>query len=172
MFCCARKNPETIESMASILILGGVIPLCVALVSQYAFGLAPCHFCLAQRYPYLLVIAAGALSLFPPRGGQCWRFLVALGFFGLLATALIALAHTGIERGWLHYRGDCVAQAPADHSLEALRAAIASAPLVSCNAVMAEFLGLSMATWNALWAAFVALLAALQYRFDTRRHVR
>ena len=59
---CRTHNPDKIIAMASILILGGVIPLAGALVSQYGFGFHPCHFCLLQRYPYLVVIAAGVLS--------------------------------------------------------------------------------------------------------------
>ncbi len=170
MFYC-KKNPDTIESMASILILGGVIPLAIALVSQFGFGFRPCHFCLLQRYPYTIVIAAGALSLLVARGGLKWRVLIAIGIYALLATAALGIIHTGIEEQLLTYTGGCVAQAPADGSLEALRATIAAAPLVACDQATAVFLGISMATWNVLWAGFVLILIALQYRFDRRRYV-
>ena len=101
-----------------------------------------------------------------------WRFAVALGVCGLLATGTLGLIHTGIETGFLQYKGGCVAQAAADDSLEALRAAIASAPLVSCSEVAASFLGLSMASWNVIWALVVVLFVAGQYRFEWRRYVR
>lgn len=169
MFCC-KKDPDKIVAMASILVLGGVIPLAVALVSQYGFGFHPCHFCLLQRYPYLAVILLGGLSLLVKRGGLSWRLLVALGIFALLVTATLGLIHTGIELKLLAYAGGCVAQAPADGSLEALRAAIAAAPLVPCDEATAVVLGLSMATWNVIWAVFVVTLIALQYRFDRRRY--
>ena len=42
--------------MASILILGALLPLAAALVAQFGFGLHPCHFCLLQRYPYLVAL--------------------------------------------------------------------------------------------------------------------
>ena len=167
MFDC-KTNPDKIESMASILILGGVIPLAGALLSQFGFGYHPCHFCLLQRYPYLLVIACGVLSLLVTRGALPWRFLVALGIIGLLATATLGLIHTGIEMKLLAYVGGCVAQAPTDGSLDALRASIMAAPQVACDEATAVFFGISMATWNVLWAAFVLVLIALQYRFDTR----
>lgn len=170
MFCRTPKNPEKIVAMASILILGGVLPLAGALVSQYGFGFHPCHFCLLQRYPYLVVIAAGLLSLLVPRGGARWRILVALGIYGLLVTGTLGLIHTGIEHKFLTYTGSCVAQPTADGSLEALRAAIAHAPLVSCDEATAVFLGLSMATWNTLWAGFVILLIILPYRCDRGRY--
>ncbi|MFM9890164.1 MAG: disulfide bond formation protein B [Rickettsiales bacterium] len=156
--------------MASWLVLGGAIALCVAVVAQYGFHLAPCHFCILERYPYGVLIVLGGLSLLTPRGGLRWRVLVALGFCALLATGLLGLVHTGIEEGVLQYKGGCVAQLPADASLEALRAAIATSPLVSCDTPMLRVLGLSMATWNSVWAALVALLVAAQYRFDVARH--
>jgi disulfide bond formation protein DsbB len=169
MFCCTYLSKK-IECMASILILGGVIPLAGALLSQYGFGFHPCHFCLLQRYPYLVVIAAGVLSLLVVRGGLRWRVLVALAIIALLTTATLGLIHTGIETKFLAYTGGCVAQPVADGSLEALRAAIAAAPLVACDQATAVLFGISMATWNVLWAGFVLLLVALQYRFDWRRY--
>ncbi len=169
MFCC-KKDPEKIVAMASILILGGVIPLAGALLSQFGFGFHPCHFCLLQRYPYVVVITAGVLSLLVKRGGLPWRFLVAIAIYALLTTATLGLIHTGIETKFLTYTGGCVAQAAVDGSLEALRAAIASAPLVACDQATAVLFGISMATWNVLWAGFVLLLIALQYRFDWRRY--
>jgi len=168
---CRSKDPEKIVAMASILILGGVIPLAGALLSQYGFGFHPCHFCLLQRYPYVLVIAVGVLSLLVRRGGLPWRFLVALGICALLATATLGLIHTGIEMKWITYTGGCIAQTAADGSLEALRAAITNAPLVACDQATAVFVGLSMATWNVLWACFVLVLVGLQYRCDWRRYV-
>ena len=167
---CGRKHPEKIVAMASILILGGVLPLAGAYLSQILFELHPCHFCLLQRYPYILVIAAGLATLALPRMSLRWRFAVALGVLGLLATGTLGLIHTGIETGLLQYSGGCVAQAAADDSLEALRASIMNAPMVSCSEVAASFLGLSMATWNALWVMFVLVLLAGQYRFELRRY--
>ncbi len=167
---CARNHPEKIESMASILILGGVIPLAGAIMAQYGLGLKPCHFCLLQRYPYLVVIALGALSLPVKRGALAWRVVVAAGIYALLTTATLGVIHTGIEDKILTYTGGCVAQAPADGSLEALRAAIAAAPIVSCDQPMGVVLGLSMASWNVIWALAMIVLVALQYRFDRRRY--
>ena len=170
MLLC-RKDPEKIVAMASILILGGAIPLAAVVIAQYGFGLHPCHFCLLERYPYAAAMLLGALTLLAPRGSLAWRFAATLGIYALLATAILGMVHTGIEQHWLAYTGGCVAQAPADNSLEALKAAIEHAPVVSCDQAAVTFLGLSMATWNVLWAFFVILLAAAQFRFDRQRYV-
>ncbi len=168
---CSRTDPNKIVAMASILILGGVLPLAGALISQYGFGLHPCHFCLLQRYPYLVTIAMGALLLALPRMGLKWRFALALGILATAATGVLGLIHTGIERRWLQYSGGCVADISTGQSLDDLRNAIMNAPIVACNEVTASFAGLSMASWNALWAFFVIALIALQYRFELRRYV-
>ncbi len=140
------------------LLIAGLAPLGVAWVAQYGLGLPPCHFCLLQRWPYGLVALAGLLAMRLPLGGLPWRLLVALAFYGLLATALLGLIHTGIETKFLAYQGGCVASA--DISL----AAIMAAPLVACDAVLASFLGLSMAGWNVLYA--ITALALLGWRYS------
>jgi len=171
MLFCHNKHPDQIIAMASILILGGVVPLAGAIIAQFGFHLPPCHFCLLQRYPYVVVIAAGVVSLLVKRGGTYFRLCVAFAICGLLATGTLGIIHSGIESGWLHYTGGCVAQTPATMSIEAMRAAIASAPLVSCDTPLLEILGISMAGWNAVWAALVIMLIAVQYRFELRRYV-
>lgn len=166
-----RRDPtKKIESMASILILGGVLPLCVALVGQYAFALFPCHFCLLQRYPYMVAIAAGAASLCMKRRGRAWRSLVLIGAFSFLATAALGAYHTGIERGWMEYNGGCVADATAAATVDDVRAQILNAPLVSCADASAMFAGLSMASWNVLFALCMFALTIGQYRFERRAH--
>ena len=171
MLMCRTRDSDKIFAMASILILGGAIPLAAVVIAQYGFGLHPCHFCLLERYPYGVAMLLGALTLLAPRGSLAWRFTAALGIYALLATAILGIVHTGIEQHWLAYTGGCIAQAPADGSLEALKAAIESAPVVACDQAAARFLGLSMASWNVVWAVFVIALAAIQFRFDRRRHV-
>lgn len=163
---------KKIESMASILILGGVVPLCAALVAQYAFGLFPCHFCLLQRYPYLVAIAAGVASLLVQRMGPTWKLCVLAGGLAFATTAGLGAYHTGIERGWVDYTGGCVADASASGSVDDLRAQILNAPLVSCADASANFAGLSMASWNVLFALSMLALLIGQYRFERAQHGR
>ncbi len=159
--------------MAALLILGGVLPLAVAFSVQLGLGAHPCHFCLLQRYPYLIVIACGIGNLLLPRMGIAWRLCVAFGILSWLATGLLAVVHVGIEQGVLNFTGGCVAAPLVDDSLEALRAQISAAPLVACNEVSAAFLGLSMAAWNAITAmGWIALTFLRYYRIERRCHVR
>ena len=168
-----RRRPHAqIESMASILILGGVLPLSAALLGQYAFGLFPCHFCLLQRYPYLVAIAAGAASLFLPHMARGWKLLVVLGAVSFFTTAALGAYHTGIERGWVDYTGGCVADTSASGSIDDLRQQIMNAPSVSCADATTLLAGLSMASWNVIFALSMLLLVILQYRFERRQHAQ
>jgi disulfide bond formation protein DsbB len=146
-----------IISLPLFLLAAGSVPLFAALVSQYGFGYAPCHLCLLQRYPYLVVLLCGLwLWRFPK-----WRVqFLALAIAALLTTAGIGLYHALVEAGIVEYTGGCVVKAGAGESLDALRAAIANAPLVSCDQPMLSVLGLSMAAWNAVTGLVLAILAA------------
>lgn len=146
--------------LPALLFFGGALPLVVAYGSQWFLGLHPCHFCLLQRYPYALPVVMGFVAFWRP---QQLRRAAWLGGAGILASGVLGLYHTAIERGWVSYAGDCVAHAAGDGSLDALRAAIAQAPVVACNEVSAAVLGLSMASWNALWAGLVLMLLVRHY---------
>ena len=165
MFFCRPHLDKKIDSMASLVILGGVLPLAVAVVAQYLLHLPPCHFCILQRWPYGFVILCGIVSLLVPRGSLRWRLAVAFGILGFLATGLLGLVHSGIESGFLKYTGGCVASDTV--SIEAILAS----PIVACDAVMAQFAGLSMASWNVVYVVFALILVALQYRCDWKHHV-
>ncbi len=156
--------------MASILILGGVVPLCAAILVQYVGHLPPCHFCMLQRYPYGVAIGCGVLSLLVPRLSGCWKLLVLMGALAFLTTGLLGLYHTGIEQGWVEYHGGCVAGVSGDGSIDSMRAQIMDAPRVSCSDALANFAGLSMASWNAIFAFSMIGLTLAQYRFERKRH--
>ncbi len=149
------------KALALLILAGGLLPLVFVLIAQFGFALPPCHFCMLQRYPYVIVAACGAMLLVYPEQRY---FLTALAIIFWLTTAGIGLYHTGIEQGWVQYAGGCVADTAPTASLDELRAQIAAAPRVSCNEPMGVFLGLSMASWNAISALGWIFLALFIYR--------
>src|SRR5271170_5394962 len=100
MFSCTlkqkRKKADKIESMASWLILGGVLPLAVGAIIQNQQGFTFAEFLTLERYPYVWTIAMGALSLCVNRADMQWRFIVALGIIGFLTSAWMQLQHTDL----------------------------------------------------------------------------
>lgn len=127
-----------------------------ALVAQYGFGLYPCHLCLLQRYPYVAVIALMALAYrLTPR--RQWQVLwLCAGLF--LLDAGIAFYHAGVEMEWFAAPDSCASVSAGGETLEDLRRQIMEAPLVSCSQAMAYVFGLSLATWNTLFATAAAAL--------------
>lgn len=131
--------------------------LAVALVGQFGFGLRPCILCLYARIPYLAAAIIAAVGLLPPLAARQRRRLLGLAGLAFAAGALLALYHVGIEeRWWTSAVPGCTgtpvgAMSPAD-----LRAGIL-APQRACDEVDFRLAGLSLAAWNALASAGLAV---------------
>jgi disulfide bond formation protein DsbB len=131
-----------------------------ALALQYLGGLPPCHLCILQRWPYVVLIALGLI-------GSHWysRLLLGVATLVLLGGAGLAAYHVGIEQGWWALPDSCVAGGTAA-TVEDLRRMLAEAP-PACDQVSFAFLGLTLAGWNfviSLLLAAITLAAALGLR--------
>ena len=108
-----------------------------------ALGYAPCKMCIWQRYPHAIAIAIGALAFFVPRSA----FLL-LGAMTALITAAVGGFHAGVEQGWWEGPTSCSSAPVDDLDPNALFEQIMAAPLVRCDEIAWQMLGLSMAGWN------------------------
>lgn len=134
------------RSLLISLAAGGSLALLLgAFGFQHLGGLAPCKLCLWQRWPHAAAIAIGAVALLLPG-----RALPLLGALAALTTAGIGLYHTGVERGWWPGPTTCTSGPIGNLTPQELMDQIMAAPLVRCDDVPWEMLGLSMASWNAL----------------------
>ncbi len=128
---------------------GSAALLVAALAFQYIGGLAPCPLCIWQRWPHGAAVLAGTLGATVL--ARFLRPLVALGGLAMLVNAGLGAYHTGIERGWWAGPDACSGAGNVGNlSTDELMAEIMTAPLVRCDEVAWELLGLSMASWNAL----------------------
>jgi disulfide bond formation protein DsbB len=151
------RNPSARDAMR-VLGLISLFALLAAYVLQYGFGFAPCAMCLKERIPYA-VAAIAALLGSCAAARHAWRRLMLLVMvLSFWAGVGLAAYHVGIEMGYITESG-CVAASGDASSLDALRAAIMDAPLVSCDQPTAVFFGLSLAMWNALLAILLAFLS-------------
>lgn len=147
-----------------------LLPLCfavdalaIALLSQYGFGTYPCDLCIMQRYPYGVVIAVASIGLlFARYRTSFWLWFIIIAAF--MTTAGTASYHFGVEQGWVTGPDSCSTSSEGLESLDALKAQILGAALVSCADVGASFLGLSMAGWNALYATFCTIITFILYK--------
>jgi disulfide bond formation protein DsbB len=131
--------------------------LALVLIAQYGFGLPPCEMCHWQRWPHIAALIFGLAALLLPRWRVQFLGLAALSF---AITGGIGVFHAGVEWKWWQGLTSCGSSSTAN-SLEDLRAQIMAAPVVRCDEAAIRVLGLSMAGWNALWSAALAVFALL-----------
>ncbi|WP_435311738.1 disulfide bond formation protein B [Primorskyibacter sedentarius] len=149
-------NCKTLTILAG---LGSALLILGAFGFQHIGGMAPCKLCIYQRYPHAVAVAIAALAL---ALGQRW--LTLLGALAALGTAGVGIYHTGVERGWWPGPDTCTSGPVEGLSTEDLLNQIMSAPLVRCDDVPWEMLGLSMASWNAIASLFLAAVWIAAYR--------
>ncbi|MCU9837065.1 disulfide bond formation protein B [Ruegeria sp. WL0004] len=120
---------------------------------QYIGGLAPCKMCIWQRYPHGAAVLIGALAL-----AAGWRFLPWAGALAALTTSVIGFFHAGVEQGWWEGPTTCTSGPIGGLSAEQLMEQIMTAPLVRCDEIPWQMLGISMAGWNGLISLALALI--------------
>ncbi len=141
------------RSACLLLTLASAVILLAALALQYLGGLAPCHLCVLQRWPYVALIGLGLIG---------WRRqprpLLALATLVLLGGAGLAGYHLGVEQGWLVLPESCTAGGSAQ-TVEQLKQLLAEAP-PACDQVRFTLVGLTLAGWNLLASLALAAYAA------------
>ena len=143
---------------------GGSLALLLGAFFFQAIGYAPCKMCIWQRWPHgvaigagLLVLALGPLAL-----------LGIVGAPGALTTAGIGVYHTGVERGFWEGPSSCTGAGDTMSGLSGSDLLSVDVPvnIVMCDEVAWAFLGVSMASWNAIFSFILAAIwiAALRRR--------
>jgi disulfide bond formation protein DsbB len=148
--------------LGSAALLGG------AYFFQYVMGLAPCEMCWWQRYPHMVAIAAGLLSvaaLGHPRIAM-WFALVAIT--ALLVTAGIGVFHAGVEYRFWAGPQTCTGGVPRGLSIDQLKQYLLGAKMIRCDEAAWKMWGISMAGWNAILSGGLALVLGSQ----VARHIR
>jgi disulfide bond formation protein DsbB len=136
-----------------------------ALALQYLAGLPPCHLCILQRWPYVVLIALGLIG---SRGYP--RTLLGVATLVLLGGAGLAAYHVGIEQGWWALPDSCIAGGTAA-TVEDLRRMLAEAP-PACDQVNFAFMGLTLAGWNFVVSLVLAAFTLAATLGFGRRHTR
>ena len=127
-----------------------------ALGSQYLGGLHPCEMCHWQRWPHYAAVLL-ALVAFAMRGStDRGRSFVWLAALAILTSGLIGAYHAGVELGVFEGFTQCTSTALSGSTQDILKDIMAT-PLIRCDQVQFEFLGISMAGWNAILSTAAAL---------------
>ncbi len=139
---------------------GSVALLLGAWGFQYLGGLAPCKMCIWQRYPHAAAALIGAVAIAVPRVSV----LPLLGALAAATTAGIGVYHAGVEQKWWEGPSSCTSSDIGGLSTTELMDQIMNAPLVRCDDIPWEMLGLSMAGWNAVLSAGLVLIWLAAWR--------
>lgn len=140
-----RQQLTTLAAAGSFTLLAG------AYLFQ-AMGYPPCQMCYWQRWPHMAAIAIGVLAYFVPA-----RLLALAGALAAMTTSVIGAYHTGVEKKWWEGPSSCTGDGLGGLSGADLLS-VDGDKLIMCDQVSWEFLTLSMASWNALCAAGLAVI--------------
>ncbi len=155
------RIPLTRAQLIVVAAAGSAAMLIGAWIFQY-FGFAPCKLCIWQRWPHGIAVLIGAVALVLP-----YTLLALLGALSAATTGAIGVYHSGVERGWWQGPASCTSGDIGGLSTDELMETILAAPLVRCDEIPWQMLGVSMANLNALISfglAVIWLLAAHKSR--------
>ena len=130
-----------------------------------AFGYAPCELCLTQRYAFYAAIPLALLTALISRSAHG----LARAGFGLMAlvfaaNAVLAAYHAGVEYHWWPGPTACTGGLTGSLNVNDLVNTLNSVKVVRCDEVQLRIAGLSLAGWNVVASAVLALYAALAAR--------
>jgi disulfide bond formation protein DsbB len=156
----------------ALALLIGLAAIIGALVSEHAFGLAPCPLCLDQRVPYYwgLPVLAAVLVLWNRLPLVVWYVAIAIAAALFAYNAWLGAYHAGVEWGWWAGPQSCVGVGEAI-SFDAL-GDLNSARFVPCDQVQFRFLGISLAGYSALISLGIVALLGFAAFNQFRRYRR
>ena len=134
-----------------------------AYTAQLGFGYEPCVLCLYQRIPYAVIAVLGVSAIFMTQPDR-QRLITALSALTLAVSAGIALYHVGVEQHWWTSAAPCGASGAAVSSTEDFLAALQEKPEKSCGDIDWTLFGVSMATYNTVISALLAVLSIWAWR--------
>lgn len=165
----ALQRGGAFSALAAARFIAFLLPLALlagAFGSQYLGGLYPCEMCWWQRYAHIAALVPAALAFTAPLRSGLSRGLILVAALGIAVSGAIGVYHAGVEAKIFEGFTQCTATGKGLSAAELLKQ-ITHAPLVRCDEVQFQFLGVSMAGWNAilsLGGATLILILSLKAR--------
>jgi len=148
----ALQRGSGFSALAAARLIAFLLPLALlagAFGSQYLGGLYPCEMCWWQRYAHMAALVPAALAFTAPAGSRLSRILTSVAALGIAVSGAIGVYHAGVEAKIFEGFTQCTATGKGLSAAELLKQ-ITHAPLVRCDEIQFQFLGISMAGWNAI----------------------
>ena len=145
---------------AGIVLLATAAALATVWILQLGFGLAPCHLCFVQRWPYYAALpVAGATVWLARQGRASARIGLACLLVLMLASAGLGLFHAGVEWRWWTGPTDCTGAGTTIRNAKDLLKGLNDVHVVRCDEAALRVLGLSLAGWNFVASLLLAAVA-------------
>lgn len=153
------------KKLLIFLLTASIIALTSAYISQFIFNYQPCILCLYQRKPFFAVIALTTLALLFFKSEKFCKIAFFTSVIFLIINSAIATYHVGVEQKIFKGPSTCSSQNLNEiDNIEELKTALLHTKAVRCDEPQFFFMKLSMAAWNAIYCAALALAAFLIYR--------
>lgn len=154
----------TLDEILIFLISASFFALFFAYISQYFFGLQPCHLCVWQRFPFFVIAIFSSLILAFLKNNFIKKITIFLSMFLLAINSTIALYHVGVEKKIFKIQESCISQNQAEYaSIDELRNALLKEKATRCDEPPFFFLTLSMAAWNFIYCLFLFIITFFLY---------
>ena len=145
---------------AGIVLVAAAAALAAVWILQLGFGLAPCHLCYVQRWPYYAALpVAGATVWLGRQGRASARIGLACLLVLMLASAGLGLFHAGVEWRWWTGPTDCTGAGTTIRNAKDLLKGLNEVQVVRCDEAALRVLGLSLAGWNVIASLALAAVA-------------
>jgi disulfide bond formation protein DsbB len=129
---------------------------------QIVLGVLPCKLCLDQRIPYYVGVPLAVLAAWQaarqPNGLITAGLMLALGSVFAVGAGM-GLYHAGIEWGLWRGPADCSGPVSAALPIGEFLKRLETTKVIRCDEVALRIAGLSLAAWNLIVSAGLALLA-------------
>jgi disulfide bond formation protein DsbB len=154
-----------LQETRAVLIAAASIAILAAVWIFQGMGYAPCELCLTQRYAFYVAIPLALLTAF--LAGRSMHGLARAGFALLalvfVASTALAAYHTGVEYHWWQGPTACTGGVGSLDVNDLLKS-LDSVKVVRCDEVQLRIAGLSLAGWNVVASAGLAIYAAVAAR--------
>jgi disulfide bond formation protein DsbB len=154
------------QAPRALAIMAASLAILAAVWILQGFGYEPCELCLAQRYAFYAAALLAALTAVV--ASRSARGLARAGFallaLAFLANAALAGYHAGVEYHWWPGPTACTGGLTGPVDVNDLMKSLNSVRVVRCDEAQLRIAGLSLAGWNVIASAALAIYSALAAR--------
>ncbi len=157
--------PPSLTRRAVLILIAALATLAAVWILQ-GLGYSPCELCLTERYAFYAAAPLAALTavLASRSAHGLARALFALIALIFLVNVGLAFYHVGVEQHWWPGPTACTGSLSGPVDVNDLAKALNSVRVVNCDEVQLRILGLSLAGWDAVASATLAIYAGLAAR--------